>query len=71
MRGPLELRQPSFDLDELPGRKAGEARERCERDGFAVQVIDVGTTSAVTLEMRPHRVRLFVRRGVVERCHRG
>ncbi|MEU4519655.1 hypothetical protein AB0F52_13180 [Amycolatopsis sp. NPDC024027] len=68
---PLPRRPPSFDLAELVGRKTEDARERCERDGFQVQVIDAGTPSAVTLDLRPNRIRLHVRRGVVEDCHQG
>jgi len=67
----LKRREPSFDLEELPGTKVAAARERCERDGFDVQVIDLEKTSARTLEFRPNRIRLLARRGVVERCHQG
>ncbi|QKV75512.1 hypothetical protein [Amycolatopsis sp. Hca4] len=69
-RFPPVPRQPTFDLAELVGRKTEDATERCERDGFQVQVID-GTTEAVTLELRPNRIRLTTRRGVVEDCHQG
>lgn len=68
---PLERRPPSFDLDELVGRKAEEAKERCERQGFDVQVVDLDKTDYVTLDLRLNRIRLFARRGVVERCHQG
>ncbi|ADJ43571.1 hypothetical protein AMES_1747 [Amycolatopsis mediterranei S699] len=68
---PLELRPPSFDLAELVGRKTDEATARCERDGFQVQVFDIEKPSAVTLELRRNRIRLHVRRGVVEDCHQG
>jgi hypothetical protein len=68
---PLRRRPPTFDLAELVGRKTEDARERCERDGFQVQVIDLGKLSAVTLDLRPNRIRLHVRRGVVEDCHQG
>lgn len=71
MPEPPEKRAPSFDLDELVGKPVDEARERCERDGFDVQVVDVEKTSAVTLELRTNRVRLFARRGVVERWSQG
>ncbi|KDN21332.1 hypothetical protein [Amycolatopsis rifamycinica] len=67
----FERRQPSFDLAELVGRKIGDARERCERDGFHVQVVDLDRHPAVTLEWRPDRIRLAARRGVVEDCHQG
>ena len=67
----LGRRPPSFDLAELVGRKAEDARERCERDGFVVQVLDLGKTAAVTLDWHQNRIRLFTRRGRVERCHRG
>jgi len=65
----LERRRPSFDLGELIGRNAEEAKERCEREGFDVQVVDAEKTSAITLEWRSNRIRLFVRRG--EDCHQG
>ncbi|WP_410606185.1 hypothetical protein [Amycolatopsis sp. lyj-109] len=68
---PLERRSPSFDLAELVGRKTEDARARCERDGFHVQVVDLDKTVAVTLEYSPNRIRLVTRRGVVEDCHRG
>ena len=68
---PLERRQPTFDLSELVGRKAEDATARCERDGFHVQVIDLAKMVAVTLEYSPNRIRLSVRRGVVEDCHQG
>ncbi len=68
---PLRRRPPSFDLAELVGRKIEDARARCERDGFQVQVVDLGKPSAVTLDRRPNRIRLHVRRGVVEDCHQG
>ena len=66
---PLERRQPSFDLAELVGRKVEDAKARCERDGFRVEVLDQHTW--VTLELDPNRIRLSARRGVVEDCHQG
>ncbi|MGW4057576.1 hypothetical protein ACWEGE_04820 [Amycolatopsis sp. NPDC004747] len=67
----LERRLPSFDLAELIGRKTAEARARCERDGFRVQVVDLDRASGVTLDWRPDRIRLETRRGLVEDCHQG
>ncbi|MGW5744229.1 hypothetical protein [Amycolatopsis sp. NPDC003861] len=66
---PLERRQPSFDLTELIGRKTEDAKARCERDGFQVELLD--QHSKVTLELNPNRIRLTVRRGLVEDCHQG
>ncbi|MGW3996728.1 hypothetical protein ACWEF6_24850 [Amycolatopsis sp. NPDC004772] len=66
---PLERRQPSFDLAELVGRKTEDAKARCERDGFQVELLD--QHSKVTLELNPNRIRLTVRRGLVEDCHQG
>ncbi|MFB9688589.1 hypothetical protein [Amycolatopsis plumensis] len=68
---PFERRRPSFDPAELIGRKTEDARQRCEREGFEVQVADLGRRSWVTLELKPNRIRLTVRRGVVEDCHQG
>ncbi|WP_086846216.1 hypothetical protein [Amycolatopsis kentuckyensis] len=68
---PFPRRLPSFDLAELVGRTTEDARQRCERDGFHVQVIDLDKTAAVTLEYHSNRIRLGVRRGVVEDCHQG
>ncbi|WP_242546665.1 hypothetical protein [Amycolatopsis sp. MtRt-6] len=67
----MQRRQPSFDLAELVGRKTEDVRERCARDGFQVQVIDLDRHPWVTLELNPHRIRLSTRRGVVEECHQG
>ncbi|WP_410574860.1 hypothetical protein [Amycolatopsis sp. cmx-4-61] len=66
-----ELRRPSFDLAELVGRKVEDARARCERDGFQVQVFDLDRHPAVTLELNRNRIRLTARRGVVRDCHQG
>ena len=55
---PLKRRQPSFDLAELIGRKTEDARQRCECDGFRVQVfflscvIVAGVYGAVTANVR-------------------
>ncbi|GHG24955.1 MULTISPECIES: hypothetical protein [Amycolatopsis] len=68
---PFDRRKPSFDLAELVGRTTEDARERCERDGFLVQVVDLERNPWVTLELKPNRIRLTVRRGVVEDCHQG
>jgi hypothetical protein len=68
---PLKRRQPSFDLAELVGRKTEEARHRCERDGFQVEVLDLDRPAGVKLNWCPDRVRLTTRRGVVEDCHQG
>jgi hypothetical protein len=68
---PFERRSPSFDLAELIGRKTEDARQRCERDGFQVQVFDLDRHPAATLELNPNRIRLTTRRGVVEDCHQG
>ena len=67
----MQRRQPSFDLAELVGRKTEDAKARCEREGFPVQVVDRDHHPAVTLDRRPDRIRLFTRRGVVEDCHQG
>jgi hypothetical protein len=61
----LEPRKPSFDLTELVGLPANEARERCEVDGFIVQIIDSDRTNAMTLDYNRNRIRLIVRHGNV------
>ncbi|MEC3981403.1 hypothetical protein [Amycolatopsis sp. H20-H5] len=67
----FELREPSFELAELLGRPADEARRRCEEDGFFVQIVDLGRTDALTLDLRLDRIRLLTRHGKVERVSPG
>ncbi|KFU77875.1 Potato inhibitor I family protein [Amycolatopsis lurida] len=64
-------RGPSFALSELVGSRVDEARAKGEADGFEVQVVDLEGHGAVTLDLRPNRIRLYVRRGKVEDATRG
>jgi hypothetical protein len=62
-------RQPSFDLEELIGQPADEARRRCEDDGFVVELFDLDQAPAARLDYNPRRIRLLTRRGRVEDAH--
>lgn len=64
-------REPSFDLAELSGCRVDDARQRCELDGFVVQVVDLDANPAVTLDLRPNRIRLMARKGRVVDVHQG
>ncbi|MGY6654406.1 hypothetical protein ACXIZN_19745 [Amycolatopsis sp. TRM77291] len=64
-------RTPSFALSELVGSRVDEARSKCEADGFQVEVVDLEGHGAVTLDHRPNRIRLYVRRGKVEEARAG
>jgi len=61
----FDRRKPSFDLAELVGHSASEAKDRCEAAGFKVQVIDLDRTNAITLDYNPERIRLMIRYGKV------
>lgn len=61
--------KPRLPLAEAVGRDARETARLYRDDGFLVVLVDVG--AAVTRDLRPHRVRLFVRQGRVERAAQG
>jgi hypothetical protein len=67
----FEKRKASFDLTDLIGRAVADAQQRCEADGFDVQVLDLEKHPALTLEFRPNRVRLMTRHGKVEEVLQG
>lgn len=58
-------------LADLEGSRVDEARSICEAAGFEVQVVDRERHEFVTLDHRPNRIRLYVRRGKVEEAKRG
>jgi len=64
-------REPPFDLAELVGLLTDDARRRCEGAGFAVEVVRVDENPSLTLDLRPNRIRLLVRRGHVVEASQG
>lgn len=64
-------RKPSFDLTELSGYPEREAKERCESEGFTVQLLDLGQSSTASLDYRPGRIRLLTRHGKVVEARQG
>lgn len=67
----LPKREPSFDLAELSGCQVDVAQQRCEQDGFTVQVVDIDAHPSVTLDLRPNRIRPTVRKTRVVEARQG
>lgn len=58
----IPMPTPSFDLEELIGWLPDEAKRRCEKDGFSVELVDIDWLKAhnegsvpVTADLRPNR----------------
>lgn len=61
--------KPRLPFHGAAGRDAEEVARLYRDDGFLVVLADVG--AAVTRDLRPHRVRLFVRQGRVMEAAQG
>ncbi|WP_188316664.1 hypothetical protein [Solihabitans fulvus] len=67
----LNVREPSFDPDEVVGWPVEKAARRFETEGFDVQRVDLDRNPWMTTDLRLNRIRLTIRDGRVVSAHQG